>query len=477
MNNFSLSKDQREALERFKTFLIDDTDIFILKGYAGTGKTTLVKYFIEEVNKQQGWKIYLLASTGRAAKILESRTGIPAGTLHGHIYTFAVEDVAEDAQSDEEFGSQLSLNFSLKALGAFEKCLFIVDEASMLSHLENNQNKFVKFGSGNVLGDLFRFAQEQKIVFVGDPVQLPPPIGENPFSSALHAHFIRSEFGLKALEIEMTHILRQDENHSILDLATHLRNRVRLKEYSDWEGLMNEPRKYFYTQYTYQKLIDKYLEIAGENWDQSVIIVHTNNQAFYYNDMVRKTIHKTEPPKHLQMGDLLMVAQNSYIVPLANGDQVIVRSVKPSGKKAGFLFLEVELESIADNSIHRTLMLHEFLFRPESNLDPEKQRLLMMDYDYRARRAGLKRNSDTYMEGMRSDPYLNALRAKFGYAITCHKAQGGEWPIVCISLSESLDLLDDETKYRWLYTAVTRAKRTINLKPIYRQKPKMRRIF
>lgn len=215
-------------------------------------------------------------------------------------------------------------------------------------------------------------------------------------------------------------------------------------------------------------MIDRYSKAVKKSWDRAVMITSTNKQAYYLNIATRKKLLKREPPMALLEGELLLITQNSYHVDLANGDQVIVRKVELDKRRAGFTFLKVEVETLHDSQVYSTLLLKEFLFRPEANLDPEKQRQLLIDFDTRARNRRLKRNTDAYKEAMRNDAYLNALRAKFGYAMTCHKSQGGEWPEVFINLSEALYKLDEEARFRWLYTAVTRAKDILHLKPVWK---------
>ena len=473
MSEIKLTPHQQQAFNAVQTFVKgDEQSIFILKGYAGTGKTTLVKFLLDWLAELETVKPVLLASTGRAAKVLENKAKYEAFTVHSHIYSFEVLEEKggkkEDAWNANKSG-QLLLNFGLKSSPPSEsKILYVVDEASMLSHISANENSLTKFGSGNLLLDLLQFVGENKILFVGDPVQLPPPTGNNPFSPALNAEFMQKNFNKPTGQFELTEIMRQKEGNAILDLATDIRNIVIRRENRDWEQVMDKKASSIYTPFTQNIMIDRYLGAVGKSWDKAVILTHSNKQAYFLNMAMRKKLFKGEPPMHLLVGELLMVTQNSYYVPLANGDQVIVRSVKPAGNRAGFRFLEVEVEALHNKQIYKTLLLQDFLFRPEANLDPEKQRHLLIDFDKRARNRNLKRNSKDYKDAMLNDPYLNALRAKFGYAVTCHKSQGGEWSEVFINLSETLNMLDIETRFRWLYTAVTRAQDILHLKPVWK---------
>jgi ATP-dependent exoDNAse (exonuclease V) alpha subunit len=470
-----LTKHQEAAFQKIQRFIASPTQqIFVLKGYAGTGKTTLVKFLLDFMAAQTEVEPILLASTGRAAKVLETKAKYEAFTVHSHIYSFEVlggQQGNPDKDWTAQESGQLTLSFALKSgPPQEEKRLYIVDEASMLSDVANQQNTLTKFGSGNLLLDLLKFAGNNKIIFVGDPVQLPPPVGNNPFSPALDINFLTKRFKKEVVGFELLEILRQKEGHAILDLATRIRQLVTQKEYPDWEEVMAVKGALIYSLFTQNILIDRYLSVVGNHWDKAIILTHSNKQAFFLNINVRKKRYQGENPNHLMVGELLMIVQNSYHVPLANGDQVIVRRVRAAGRQAGFSFLRVEVEAIHNRAIYSTLLLGEFLFKPEANLDPEKQRGLLIDFDKRARKKGLRRNSKEYKDAMRNDEYLNALRAKFGYAVTCHKAQGGEWPNVFLNLSETLNMLDAETRFRWLYTAVTRAQEVLNLKPVWKQK-------
>ncbi|HHS95591.1 MAG TPA: DUF2075 domain-containing protein, partial [Phaeodactylibacter sp.] len=369
--NMQLTPQQQHAFQQIKDFIRGtEHQIFILKGYAGTGKTTLIKFVLDWLEQTKTCRPILLASTGRAAKVLENKAKYQAGTVHGHIYSFDVMDTGtnnQDATLNPKTG-QLSLNFSLKtAPQADTKMLYIVDEASMLSHLANTQNTLTKFGSGNLLLDLFNFAQKHKIIFIGDPVQLPPPSGNNPFSPALDHNFLQQKFNKKTTSSELTQIIRQAQDNPILTLATTLRQCVNNKKYPNWEATLSIKNQHIQQLYTQNILTDRYLQCVGKRWDKAIILTHSNKQAFYLNKTMRSKIFKDQPPHHLIEGELLMVTQNSYYVPLSNGDQVIVRKVKAMEKRAGFAFLKVEIEAIHDHQIYNTLLLHDFLFKPEAN--------------------------------------------------------------------------------------------------------------
>ncbi|MFK7978819.1 MAG: ATP-dependent RecD-like DNA helicase [Saprospiraceae bacterium] len=465
-----LTTHQNQAFDALKTFVQAKAEqVFILRGYAGTGKTTLVSFLLDWLKGIKNIEPVLLASTGRAARILKQKTKAEATTVHSQIYAFnVIEEKAgkkKDAWQDKT--GQLVLNFSLKPPTTATQKLYIIDEASMLSYQPQQGEHIAQFGSGNVLSDFLKFAGKNKVIFVGDPAQLPPPVGINPFSAALAPNYLSTTFQKKVAVGSLTEILRQKEGGDILGLATQIRSHFKSKRFDNWETLMNQPGQGIFHPFNQQILFKRYLPLLQESVTKPIIITHSNKQAFYLNQNIR-TLLGNKNWFHLNEGALLMVAQNSYDVDLSNGDQVILKQVKFVEKRAGFTFLEVTVKNIHDQKEHKTYLLKEFLFRPEANLPIQDAKKLLIDFDKRARHRGHKRNSEEYKKMMMKDKFLNALRAKFGYAITCHKSQGGEWPHVFLNLSDTLDRLNGETRLRWLYTAVTRAQDKLDIKGVYR---------
>lgn len=464
-----LTPNQEAAFNKIKEFIKNpEKRVFVLKGYAGTGKTTLARFIVEWLNDNPiGWRTMLLASTGRAARILSTKTGWETDTVHGHIYHFNVVEETGNIFDNEQTG-QLTLVFGLKKSLTTGNVLYIVDEASMISHLPASDYHVAKFGSGVLLDDLFEFVgKDNKILFIGDPAQLPPIVNKGAFSPALSVEFLQARYNVLADEAYLTEVLRQKEGHAILELATEIRRCIVNGTYGDWEALMRYNGEGIFFPYNQQIMISRYLERVQHGFDKSVILTHSNKQAFYLNISMRKLLQGGYKP-FPEVGEVLLVAQNSYYVPLANGDQVILRSVEKGGIRRGIKFLKVTVEAVHNGEVYETLLIQDFLFNEAPNLSPEESKNLLIDFDQRARQAGLKRNSPAYQVAMRTDPFLNALRAKFGYAVTCHKAQGGEWPHCFINLSDTLNMLDPESRYRWLYTAVTRAKHFLDIKPVYK---------
>lgn len=262
-NGFSLSDEQQMAFELMKTFVLEsnESNVFILKGYAGTGKTTLLKYFIEACLKEKR-TLTLMASTGRAAAILKAKTRFNAKTVHSLIYKFdEVKATSEDAwsTSGDEKG-QLYFNFTPCLISENDITdIYVIDEASMVSGFTNVEIDGTKFGSGNVLADFFKVVGDSKVIFVGDPCQLPP-VDEASFSAALDKTFLEQKFQRKVEEIELTKVLRQGENSEVLEIATPLREQIVLNQIPEWPKL---DLHYFFKDVklfnSTESLIEKYI--------------------------------------------------------------------------------------------------------------------------------------------------------------------------------------------------------------------------
>ena len=457
-----LTPHQNEALSKLKDFIQgEEHQLFVLSGYAGTGKTTLVSHLVQWLQDQKiGSR--LLATTGRAAKVLQDKTKLNCDTLHSEIYEFSSVNAGEkDDDADLEPG-QMSLNFGLKSKPkVFDMQVYIVDESSMISHLKSSGKSVTNFGTGSVLNDFLTHVDKDKVIFVGDPCQLPP-ISDDPFSSALSPSFLAKHYEKGATGFELKEIIRQAEASQILTLAGKFRqdiNRGHFVKYPKVPAITGKQSFLYKNEY---KLVDAYMARVkqSDGFLNSTMIASTNKQCHHLNANFRHRIFKKY---ELQEGELLMVVQNNYIVPLTNGDQVLVEKVKFHKKLAGFTFLEVKLKQIHSGKSHEMLMIKELLYSPNANLNKDEMQRLLISYDKRARQRGHKRNSKAYLDGMKDDKYLNALRCKFSYAITCHKSQGGEWDEVFLNIYKSLYAFRGESLYRWYYTAITRAKEKIHI--------------
>lgn len=427
-----------------------NNQLFVLRGYAGTGKTTLIGHVVDWLEKRKR-PARLLATTGRAAKVLQNKTGRSVGTVHGCIYAF------DEISGQAEEGSQLTLNFQLRTNQLLEPGLvFIIDEASMISHEKPRADRqTAAFGSGSLLHDLVDFADGRQIIFVGDPCQLPP-VADNPLSSALSLNYLTRLNGIAPDTFELREIIRQDRGSEILDLAGRFRSALHTRRFEKWPKVAYPSGREASVLDDHFKLQDAYVRrVKKEGFHSSILVGFSNWQVNMLNRKIREALY---PSWQLQPNELLMVVQNSYNVNLANGDQVILEKAAFHQKKAGFTFLKVKVRALHNDETYETLMIRDLLYNDRPGLKREEVQQLMIDFDQRMRKKGLKRKSEAYREAMMTDEYLNALRVKFGYAITCHKAQGGEWPQVFLNIHKSVYGLPSEQLYRWFYTAITRAR-------------------
>lgn len=472
----ALNASQTAALDAIKAFLQSDDAIFILNGSAGTGKTTLVKSICDYLSEKRK-PFSLTATTGRAAKVLTTKAGYKATTLHSLLYQF--DEISGNAKEGEDpwksETGQLFLAFGLRMLNASDPHpkVIIVDEASMISHMDAESNHTARFGSGNLMQDLIHFAGSAKIIFVGDSCQLPP-VADTVISAALHLPYWESQ-GKRAGIFTLTEIVRQEADNEILQVAGRFRNAILEKKPGGdlWKLPLPQNRNFFTTIGSGPFFQQYYDAVQTHGIEQTIAICHSNSEAHRLNKMMRQKLHgKAE----LQPGDLLIVTQNSYSTDLVNGDQVVVEAIAHEEHRAGFRFLKVKIKSLFSNQTYETLLVADLLTTNNATLSPDEVKRLLIDFDQRMRLKDVSRNSKTYKDAMRDDPYVNALRAKYGYALTVHKAQGGEWESVFLYLSNSIYAMVLDNRYpdkrhpdgpeqyhRWFYTAVTRARKALTV--------------
>lgn len=455
----NLTPQQGEAFTKIKAFLHDQTtQVFVLLGHAGTGKTTLVREVITYL-KSIDTKTKLLATTGRAAKVLSDKSKHIAETVHKCIYAYSKIDEIEAplvAQSTTLTG-QLQLNFGIRYNQDEEKKrVYIIDEASMISNQDASTNETARFGSGNLLDDLFTYVKGAKMIFVGDPCQLPP-VAPKPFSAALSPKFLSQQYGIRVAYFELTTIVRQAEGSEILKAASQFRQDLTSGYFEKYPKVRTPEGLQIHLQQDTSALLKVYLKhIEKKNYEQAIMIGHSNWLVGSLNDLIRKAVFQV---KELHESELLMVVQNNHLVPLVNGDQVVLESASYHSKKADLTFFDVRVQPLHNkNESYKVLLIIDLLFNNRAGLTHDENQRLIIDFDKRMKNEGIKRNSPLYKIKMQEDIYLNALRAKFGYAITCHKSQGGEWPEVFINIHRKLYGMQGESLYRWYYTALTRAR-------------------
>jgi ATP-dependent exoDNAse (exonuclease V) alpha subunit len=459
-----LNEQQSEVLKMLKVFARDSAkQFFILRGYAGTGKTTLVSHFIQWLTeKELGYE--LLATTGRAAKILKDKTGLRTTTIHSAIYSFSdiegeLDQVKQVAGSDL-FG-QLSLVFGTREpLDSEKQPILIIDEASMLSNVPDNSLSYMRFGSGKLLDDLMLYANGAKVIFVGDPCQLPP-VGSLA-SVALDKEWLDEHYESGVSIAELTQIMRQGEDSGIMHLAGVLRNWTEQAPADKYPKLPVRRKLQMSIHASEQAFVRAYVALIKEKGHQEAIcIARTNRECLMINKAVRNYLHGNEGP--VRVGDILMVTQNNYLSDIVNGDLVKVCALKARDMKIDIPFLKIEVENLYSKERHELWMVESLLESPEPNLNKEQHRALMIDFSNRMMQQNIGRKSKKFKIEMLRDPYLNALRAQYGYAVTCHKSQGGEWPQIFLFIDHKMYGMDRtegktrEQQMRWLYTAVTRA--------------------
>jgi ATP-dependent exoDNAse (exonuclease V) alpha subunit len=410
-----------------------------------------------------------MASTGRAAAVLKLKAKFNATTVHSLVYKFdEVKATSEDAwkmEGDEK--GQLYLNFTPSLINSNDLTdVYITDEASMISGFTNKSINGTKFGTGNLLQDLLKVVANSKVIFVGDPCQLPP-VDEASFSAALDQVFLKSHFQKKALEFELTEIQRQGANSEILEIAAPLRRQIVSKTIPEWPKI--EIKSHYKDVKLFNstdELIKQYLVVFKTVGSENCILVtHKNSEAHENNIFIRKELFPNKGS--VQVGDILMIIKNCMRTGLRNGDQVIVQKIGKSVQRAKQVFLKITVKDINSGVVYDTMIIESLLNNSSSSLDSNEIKELIIDFDYRMKEARVVRNSADYKFKMKSDLYLNGLQAKYGYSITLQKAQGGEWQHVFLNVTKSVYISKFEGKpqdmIKWFYTAITRTQKYLYL--------------
>lgn len=464
--DFELKPQQQKAFSALCSFIESKKDkIFILKGYAGTGKTTLMSGLIKRLSEDK-IPFALLASTGRAAKILSDKSKKTANTIHSHIYIF--KELSEDLEKMSELQhnmavddkGQITLLFDLSPISSETEKIYIIDEASMVSDEIDKNSSFAKFGSGDLLGDILTYDTKGKYIFIGDPCQLPPINQVD--SPALSPSKIKSKYNLECLEFEMTDIIRQANTNGIVEASFKLRNLFRTNPDVKFANLPVKGHSNIFIANSHAGMLNQYIEkIKNEGFTNSTLICQTNKHCSDLNKIIRSTLHNKN--ERICEGDLLMVTQNNYLSNLVNGDQIIILSIGNNEYRCGLSFLQVEVQEITSKNKFNLLLIEDILYSTWTNLNTKQHKDLMIDYFKRMKNKGINQKDRAFKDNMLKDPYLNALKAVYGYALTCHKAQGGEWNDVFLYLDNKIHGIKKPGVYQWLYTAVTRAKENLHL--------------
>ncbi len=448
----SPTNKQDRALRLLADFMLNknENEVFLLKGYAGTGKTTIVGTLVKNISKAQQ-SVVLLAPTGRAAKVISNYSNKEAFTIHKKIYY---------PKSQKGGGIAFTLQKN-----KHRNTIFIVDEASMIPDINQDAKLFE---NGSLLDDLIHFiysGHQCKLLLIGDTAQLPPI--KLDVSPALDQHTLENYYNKEVISIELNEVVRQKEGSGILFNATLIRNQLEEGFYDTFK-LQEENFPEVIRPVDGQELMDA-LEDCYSNLgnEETVFIVRSNKRANLYNQNIRTKILYQE--SELAAGDYLMVVKNNYFWVetnseagfIANGDIIEVLEIFSIKELYGFRFATVNIRMIDYPSMKpfETVLLLDTLSSETPSLTYEQSNKLyqevMKDYEY---------ETSKYKKflSVKKNVYFNSLQVKFSYAITCHKSQGGQWNTVFVE-QPYLPNGVDKDYLRWLYTAITRAKEKLYL--------------
>jgi exodeoxyribonuclease V len=440
------TQGQQTVMMHLAAFLLSEkpNPLYLLKGYAGTGKTSLVTTLVKVLPALR-MRFLLLAPTGRAAKVLSSYSGFSAHTIHRKIYM-------QTQSSDGTYKIALAQN-------KFKRTLFVVDEASMIADTTSDAGIF----SGRILlDDLLQYVsdgEDCRILMIGDHAQLPP-VGLD-ISPALDMQILKSRYSITAATFELTEVMRQALDSGILFNATQIR--IKLEASESHMPLIN------LGNFTDIKKVDSYeleelmLDAFGNrDFTKAVVVCRSNKKANMFNQAIRQRILGME--SELSSGDLLMVVKNNYYWLednegggfIANGDILEVTRIKRFEEMYGFHFADADVRLIdyPEHPAFEVKLILETLGSdgPALSEASHKQLISNIEEDYLEEPSRRKRYAL-----MKKNPWFNALQIKFAYALTCHKTQGGQWPVVFLEAGIHKEEQLDKAYLRWLYTAITRA--------------------
>ena len=468
-----LTVDQVELVSHLTNFLASkDENLFLLKGYAGTGKTFITKG-LTALFKATGRNYVLAAPTGKASKVIACKTKSEAYTIHKTIYSFKdIVEYSEDVDGSETY--KLYAQLAVNDMPA--DTVFIVDEASMVSD-NHQEQEFFRFGSGYLLRDFFKFVNldhndhRKKVIFIGDDAQLPP-VGMK-FSPALDPKYLLQEYGLKSVGYELTEVVRQKADSGVMMNAIMLRESLRKNVFNELSVDLGYPDV---EKVEYQDLMECYLRSCrGKINAESIVIAYSNADVAAYNRRIREHFFPGTPV--LARGDKVMAVRNSYLedIFVSNGDFGLIRQVLGEVESRNITLRRKNTETdkleetivpiafrdveIGFNDFHgnprffKVKFIENLLYSDHAGLSSDEKKAMYVDFCIR--HPQLRSGSLEFKETLKNDPYFNAMHFKFGYAITCHKAQGSEWNHVFVKCETRQNKLS-ATYFRWFYTACTR---------------------
>ncbi len=443
---YDFSPTQKTAVENFIRFFIgrEEEGLFLLRGFAGTGKTSLVAAIVNALTELE-YKVVLLAPTGRAAKVFAGYSGHAAYTIHKRIYR-------QKSATDGEGVFNLGFN-------GVADTLFLVDEASMISNSGEDSN----FGTGCLLDDLMQYVyngKNNRLVLIGDVAQLPP-VGLE-ISPALDRGELEASYLLGVTEVNLTDIMRQAEESGILYNATAIRSMIGRGDGDLSLNVSGFPDVFRIGGGELLEEIDSCYGKYGE--EETIVICRSNKRANRFNEGIRRTILYRE--EDFSSGDRIMIVKNNYfwgadydkIDFIANGDIATVRRAGRREELYGFHFVRADLKIDGYEEELSAWVILDTLLSDYPALTYEQSRELYRRVEADYADVPLKRKR---FEKVRTNEYYNALQVKFAYAVPCHKAQGGQWDAVFIDQGWLPDDMPGDEYWRWLYTAVTRARKRL----------------
>ncbi|MDA7578750.1 AAA family ATPase [Flavobacteriales bacterium] len=443
---FQATNEQNDIITDISEFIttIGNRSIYVLKGYAGTGKTTLVSSLVKSLPVVAKRHV-LMAPTGRAAKVLAKYSKRAASTIHRKIYWIRTNKSGN--------------TFITRKENTHTNTIFFVDEASMIS--ENNEKAF---GNRSLLDDLIEYVYEGldcKLILIGDTAQLPPVHLE--VSPALNEEILERKSNKQIISRELTEVVRQKENSLILNNATLIREKIAKEDYTFPSIITNNEVIRINTGEDLQDALESAYSNNGIN--NTSVICRSNKRANLYNQQIRAKIRWQE--NEISSGDMLMVVRNNYFWLdesskagfIANGDIIMVTKINETIERYGFRFARASVEMVdypKEKNLDLLLLLDTLTSEsPTISYDQYQKLYKEISKDYKGQKEINKK--------IKEDEFFNALQIKFAYAITCHKSQGGQWENIFVDMGYFTDQMLDKAYLRWLYTAITRATKKLYL--------------
>ena len=447
-----LNKNQEFAIDKIISFIQSNNknEIFLLKGYAGTGKTYIISNIVKNLWKIKS-SVILLAPTGRSAKVISSYCNKEAYTVHKEIFF-----------TKNNFSG--NLEFTLK-VNKHKNTLFVVDEASMIS---TNRNDGIGLFTQSLLDNLIKYVYSGfkcRLLIIGDTAQLPPV--KSSISYSLDKDYLKKEYEKEVIVIELTDVVRQEKESGILSYATSIRNKIENDFFDDISfnfEPFNDITQVEDGEHLMNLIQDSYNKYGLE---ETAIVVRSNKRANLYNQAVRDKILNND--NLINVGDLLMVVKNNYywlknkkdIGFIANGDIIKIEEIHYIKEIYGFKFAEVKISLVDYPKIDyfETVLILNSLYINSPALDFNTMNNLYQEIlkDYMNIKTKYKRHL-----AVKNNSFFNALQVKYAYSFTCHKSQGGQWESIFLEYPYLPDGMDEDF-FRWLYTAITRAKNKLHL--------------